>query len=40
MNSFKTAIIAAAGAGMSLDIVKVAEILCEIDKRWIPDVAN
>ncbi|HDZ17330.1 MAG TPA: hypothetical protein ENH75_03525 [archaeon] len=36
--SLGAAILAAAGAGMFPDIVKAAETLCKIDKKWTPDV--
>ncbi len=36
--SLGAAILAAAGAGMFPDIVKAAQTLCKVDKKWIPDV--
>jgi len=36
--SLGAAILAASGAGMFPDIVKAAQSLCKVDKKWIPDV--
>ncbi|MFX1499108.1 MAG: FGGY-family carbohydrate kinase [Promethearchaeota archaeon] len=38
--SLGAAILAASGAGIFPDIVKAAESICKVDKRWIPDTQN